>query len=239
MENSGSRLLPHRQAINRQISSQVGDHWRTPAVAFTANNLHNCINICSTQAACRAASYAATSKSCCLKSTVNAAFANSKVSGLVRLQYVPAPIACPADGLNRIKGASGKGFTVQCGTDHPRGDIKSVATLDFANCISLNSQQIKEPSGRSFTIACNADRPGVLVERDLVNCFYADKLPSRRAEQQDSADINTDDINVHKEDDINIYTKDDIDSNTKDLISLWSHDLTSLRRHGHNVYVHK
>jgi hypothetical protein len=32
MENSGSRLLPHRQAINRQISSWVGDHQRTPAV---------------------------------------------------------------------------------------------------------------------------------------------------------------------------------------------------------------
>ncbi|PTB41827.1 hypothetical protein M441DRAFT_46936 [Trichoderma asperellum CBS 433.97] len=104
----------------------------------TANTFHDCINICSTQAACHAVSYR--DKFCWLKSTVNAATANSEVSGAVRLQYVPAPIACPADGSNRIKETDNKQFTIQCGTDHPHGDIKSIPTLDFPNCIDLCDQ---------------------------------------------------------------------------------------------------
>ncbi|KAH8125020.1 hypothetical protein LI328DRAFT_167882 [Trichoderma asperelloides] len=104
----------------------------------TANTFHDCINICSTQAACRAVSYR--DKFCWLKSTINAATANSQVSGAVRLQYVPAPIACPADGSNQIKETDNKQFTIQCGTDHPRGDIKSIPTLDFPNCIDLCDQ---------------------------------------------------------------------------------------------------
>ncbi|UKZ69151.1 uncharacterized protein TrAtP1_010160 [Trichoderma atroviride] len=59
-----------------------------------------------------------------------------------------------------VKGPAERASRFNAALITPRGDIKSVATLDFANCISLNSQQIKEPSGRSFTIACNADRPG-------------------------------------------------------------------------------
>ncbi len=31
-EYTGSRLLSTRQAFDRRISSQVGDHWRIPAV---------------------------------------------------------------------------------------------------------------------------------------------------------------------------------------------------------------
>lgn len=77
-----------------------GDHK-----TVNANNLHDCINICSTQAACLAVSYAATGKSCWLKSTVNAAIAKNKVSGAVRLHYVSVSISCPTDGLNWIKGA--------------------------------------------------------------------------------------------------------------------------------------
>lgn len=89
---------------------------------MTAANLHDCINYCAAHSSCRAVSY--TGKSCWLKSTVQAAVANSRVTGAVRLQYVPSPITCPIDGGNQLKQADGKKFTVECGTDRPHGDIK-------------------------------------------------------------------------------------------------------------------
>ncbi|KAL7947036.1 hypothetical protein V8C42DRAFT_364270 [Trichoderma barbatum] len=119
-----------------QFAVETGfDHHGGDYKSVTANNLHDCINVCSTQAQCRAVSYSG--KTCWLKSSVNAAIINSKVTGAVRVQYVPSPITCPADGSNRVKVADGRYFTIQCGVDHPHGDIKSVQTLDFANCVLL------------------------------------------------------------------------------------------------------
>ncbi|GFP60250.1 hypothetical protein TASIC1_0017001200 [Trichoderma asperellum] len=102
---------------------------------ITTENLHDCINYCAAHSSCRAASY--TGKSCWLKSTVEAAVANSRVTGAVRLQYVPSPITCPMDGSDQLVQADGKKYTVECGTDRPHGDIGSVPTLDFPNCIKL------------------------------------------------------------------------------------------------------
>ncbi|UKZ78866.1 hypothetical protein TrVFT333_006612 [Trichoderma virens FT-333] len=111
------------------------DHHGGDYKSVTASSLHDCINVCSTQASCRAVSYSG--KTCWLKSSVNAAIINSRVTGAVRVQYVLTPITCPADGSSRVKLADGRYFTVQCGVDHPHGDIKSIQTLDFANCILL------------------------------------------------------------------------------------------------------
>ncbi|KAK4059824.1 uncharacterized protein Triagg1_10982 [Trichoderma aggressivum f. europaeum] len=102
---------------------------------ITANTFYDCIDACATQPACRAISFSG--KSCYLKSSVNAATANKKVSGAVRVQYLPAPIICPADGSNQVKATDGRRFTIQCGVDHPHGDISSALTLDFPNCINL------------------------------------------------------------------------------------------------------
>ncbi|KAL6859497.1 hypothetical protein J3F83DRAFT_763284 [Trichoderma novae-zelandiae] len=119
-----------------QFAVETGfDHHGGDYKSVTANSLHDCINVCSTQASCRAVSYSG--KTCWLKSAVKAAVANSKATNAVRSQYVPASIACPAAGSSRIKGPDGRTFTVQCGVDHPRGDLKSAQTLDFANCIQL------------------------------------------------------------------------------------------------------
>ncbi|KAL7809403.1 hypothetical protein V8C44DRAFT_334402 [Trichoderma aethiopicum] len=119
-----------------QFAVETGfDHHGGDYKSVTANSLHDCINVCSTQAACRAVSYAG--KTCWLKSSVQPALANSKATNAVRTQYVPKPISCPADGSSRVKGPDGRPFTVQCGVDHPKGDLKHVQTLDFANCINL------------------------------------------------------------------------------------------------------
>ncbi|PKK50492.1 hypothetical protein CI102_5673 [Trichoderma harzianum] len=119
-----------------QFAVETGfDHHGGDYKSVTSNSLHDCINVCSTQASCRAVSYSG--KTCWLKSSVNAAVVNGKVIGAVRTQYVPTPITCPADGSSRVKMADGRYFTVQCGVDHPHGDIKSTQTLDFANCVLL------------------------------------------------------------------------------------------------------
>ncbi|KAL7815568.1 hypothetical protein V8C26DRAFT_126624 [Trichoderma gracile] len=119
-----------------QFAVETGfDHHGGDYKSVTAKSLNDCINVCSTQASCRAVSYSG--KTCWLKSSVQPAVANSKVTNAVRSQYVPKPISCPADGSSRVKGPDGRTFTVQCGVDHPKGDIKHVQTLDFANCINL------------------------------------------------------------------------------------------------------
>lgn len=122
-----------------QFATETGfDYHGGDYKTVSANSFHDCINVCSTQAPCRAVSYS--DKSCWLKSSVNVATRNSKSSGAVRVQYMPTPITCPAAGGNQVKAANGQLFTVQCGVDHPYGDLKSVQTLDFPNCISLCSE---------------------------------------------------------------------------------------------------
>lgn len=131
-----ARAQTYRANNGVQFAIETGfDHHGGDYKSTTANSLHDCINVCSTQASCRAVSYSG--KTCWLKSSVKAAVISSKVSGAVRVQYVPTPITCPADGSSRVKGADGRYFTIQCGVDHPHGDTKSVKTLDFVNCISL------------------------------------------------------------------------------------------------------
>ncbi|KAL7781898.1 hypothetical protein V8C43DRAFT_319451 [Trichoderma afarasin] len=168
---------------------------------ITANTFYDCIDACATQPACRAVSFSG--KSCYLKSSVNAATANNKVSGAVRVQYLSAPIICPADGSNQVKAIDGRRFTIQCGVDHPHGDITSVLTLDFPNCINLcdktqgpSTQQIKEPSGRNFTIACDTDYPGGDLTNKLLNSFgdciaWCDEITGCRTKQQTLADVST------------------------------------------------
>ncbi|EHK20568.1 uncharacterized protein TRIVIDRAFT_223885 [Trichoderma virens Gv29-8] len=98
-----------------QFSVETGfDHHGGDYKSVTASSLHDCIN-----------------------SSVNAAVINSKVTGAVRVQYVPTPITCPVDGSSRVKMADGRYFTIQCGVNHLHGDIESIQTLDFANCILL------------------------------------------------------------------------------------------------------
>ncbi|KAL6889989.1 hypothetical protein GGI43DRAFT_430699 [Trichoderma evansii] len=99
------------------------------------HDCHDCINYCAAHSSCRAISY--TGKSCWLKSTVEVAVANNRVTGAVRLRYVPSPIACPIDGGEQRVQADGKRYTVECGMDRPHGDIKSIPTLNFANCVKL------------------------------------------------------------------------------------------------------
>ncbi|KAK1241927.1 hypothetical protein MKX07_007750 [Trichoderma sp. CBMAI-0711] len=119
-----------------QFAVETGfDHHGGDYKSVTAKSLNDCINVCSTQASCRAVSYSG--KTCWLKSSVQPAVANSKTTNAVRSQYVPKPISCPADGSSRVKGPDGRSFTVQCGVDHPKGDLKHVQTPDFANCINL------------------------------------------------------------------------------------------------------
>ncbi|RFU77285.1 hypothetical protein TARUN_4961 [Trichoderma arundinaceum] len=131
-----ARDQTYRASNGVQFATETGfDYHGGDYKTVTANSFHDCMNACSTQASCRAVSYSG--KSCWLKSSVNAATINSKVSGAVRVQYAPSPITCPAAGSNQVKAADGRYFTIQCGVDHPHGDLKSVQTLDFANCISL------------------------------------------------------------------------------------------------------
>ncbi|KAH6607652.1 hypothetical protein Trco_003965 [Trichoderma cornu-damae] len=171
-------------AVETGFDRHGGDYKK-----LAANSFRDCINVCSTQAACRAVSYPG--KTCWLKSSVNAATINSRVSGAVRVQDEPAPITCPAAGSSQVKAADGRSFAIQCGVDHPTaisrpsgqqiketsgrtftvscsadrpgGDLTNKLLAEFGNCVAWcdeNGKQVKEPSGRSFTIACNVDRPG-------------------------------------------------------------------------------
>jgi len=112
--------------------------------------LEGCISLCASTSGCVDISYA--NNICYLKNTLESSVSNSAVIGAkltgtnvavstASTTTASAAAVATSSGLscvnNKNNGATYKGFTVQCGTDYPGGDLgyKWVETLE--NCIDL------------------------------------------------------------------------------------------------------